>query len=108
MEVTIKISNAALINCFDAGHIDGWGEVKKGASGKALVTGKGMLKVEEFGDEDKAIAVHEFRREHIIRGIQVLAVKHPHLLTSILQDDSDMYTADALIQAGIFGDVKYG
>jgi hypothetical protein len=107
LDITINISNANLINCFDSGIIEGWGVVKKGTTGRSLVTGKGTLKIEEWGDENEVVAVHSFRREHIIKGIRVLAVKYPHLLIDVLKNDPDMYTADPIIQCGVFGDLKY-
>lgn len=61
---------------------------------------------------------HKVNRDLVLRGLQVIAEKYPHLFASFLKSggsnaepgdyapDADL--SDAIVQAGIFGELVYG
>lgn len=51
---------------------------------------------------------HELTLAKVKKGLQILAKKYPGHYASIVGEDWDMYTADALVQCSLFGDIIYG
>ncbi len=47
-------------------------------------------------------------RESVERGLQVLASKYPRHFGDMMSENDDAYTADALIQCAVFGDIIFG
>lgn len=73
-----------------------------------LANPKDGIKIEDIegGDGDNP-KIHFLSLPKIKKGLTILAKKYPHHLCDILNDETDMITADVLVQCSIFGDIIY-
>lgn len=68
---------------------------------------KKMLTVYDHEAEEKPVK-HSLTLGKVKKGLQILAKKYPHHWAAILEENTDMYTADAIVQCALFGDIIYG
>jgi hypothetical protein len=65
----------------------------------------GRLTIREHDEPAKA---HHLDADALRRGLAVLAEKYPHHLADIIAENDDIWTADALFQCALLGDLVYG
>lgn len=65
---------------------------------------KGELEIYVFDDDNKK---HILNIAKIKKGLSVMARQAPVSFGNILTDNTDMYTADALVQCALFGKIIY-
>ena len=54
-----------------------------------------------------ALKVHIIRREHLVKGLAVMAEKFPHIFQQVIEDNTDAPCADIFLQCVCFGEEKY-
>jgi hypothetical protein len=58
-------------------------------------------------DENDVPKSYILNKKKLKKGLTVLAKKYPHHFCDILKKETDMITADVLVQCSIFGDILY-
>lgn len=70
------------------------------------------ITIKELNDEETDFVVaHKINRNTIIRGVNLIIsekVSCPSIKEMILKDDIDADGVDCIIQAALFGEIKYG
>lgn len=86
------------------GTIDGLGLLEYEKDVEDFVKGKLEVSVFDGEDEDKK---HVLTIAKIKKGLTAMAKNEKDQFTDILNDNTDMYTADALVQCALFGKIIY-
>lgn len=64
------------------------------------------VKVVEYTDENET--THTITRSDIVQRAAVMMTVAPRQLANIITEQDDIWTADALLQCVLFGEVRYG
>lgn len=73
------------------------------------VTEEGLDWIAVDAEREKGEQTHFFlNMTRIKRGLTILAKKYPHHFKDIIDENTDMITADCLVQCALFGDIIYG
>jgi len=64
----------------------------------------GIVRIVETGRRPK---LFELRLDVIARGLEVLANRYPRHLADLINENADVFTADALLQCCLFGELIY-
>lgn len=59
-------------------------------------------------EHDEPAKIHRLDAEALQRGLAILGEKYPHHLADIIGENDDIWTADALFQCALLGDLVYG
>lgn len=109
MKITIEISDKIITDAIGDAGIGYWADVQRGSWNPKTM----RLVVYETGDGKTKR--HTITREHIERGLVLLALKCPQRYTELVEENGDMYTGDALVQCAAFpalvadtNELKYG
>ena len=98
--ITYWATDAILKNPKDSGAVSPWYDDEE------LYGAPFEIEITETEEADSA--KHILTQQKLQTGLNVLAEKYPHHLTAIVEETGDAWTADALIQCALFGDIIYG
>ena len=59
-------------------------------------------------DEGNEEGEHKVGLDDIVKGFEIVMLNYPRIYADIMEEQYDLYDADAIIQCAVFGDITYG